>query len=450
MPTYKSLILLAFLSVFLVNGLYAQDENDWTLQQCIEYALDNNIQIKQQELQVQMGENRLTRARHNALPSLNASANHAYSFGRSTNFITNQKERMDIMSTSGSINTQLTLFQGFQLSNTRKQEVLNLQAVLSDVAQLKNDISLNIAAAYLQILFAYELVESAEMQLELSTMQVDRTQKLVDAGSLPFSNLMEMEAQRASDELQLVNMQNQLELSYITLIQLLDIRQEDDFVIHRPHLVGVEQELGLELSSRIYEETLNTMPQIRGAEYRVYSAERGVQIARGGQSPRVALGAGYGTGAQQRLRSDLIMSEDPFLDQIRDNANANVGISLSIPIFNGSQVRTSIADARINLEYSKLSLEHQKNLLYKEIQQAQADAVAAYNKYHATQKNMDALQEAFRHIEHRFSLGLANSLDYTTSKTRLAKAEADLLSAKFEYIFKLKILDFYKGIPLSI
>lgn len=450
MLTYKPLILLVIISVFWGNGLYAQDEDDWTLQQCIEYALDNNIQIKQQELQVKMGKNRLTRAEHNALPSLNASANHSYSFGRSTNFITNQKERMDIMSTSASINTQFTLFQGFQLSNTRKQEILNLQASLSDVAQLKNDISLNIAAAYLQILFAYELVESAEMQLELSSMQVDRTQKLVDAGSLPTSNLMEMEAQRASDELQLVNVQNQLELAYLTLIQLLDIRQGDKFVIYRPHQVGVEQEVGAELSSQIYEEAVNSMPQIKGAEYRVHSAQRGVQIARGGQSPRISLVAGYGTGAQQKLRTDLLISEDPFLDQIRDNANTNVGINLSIPIFNGSQVRTSISDARIQLENSRLNLEHQKNLLYKEIQQAQADAVAAYNKYRATQKNMDALQEAFRHIEHRFSLGLANSLDYTTSKTRMAKAEADLLSAKFEYIFKLKILDFYKGIPLSI
>lgn len=450
MPAYRPLILLTLLSVFWGNGLYAQDEDDWTLQKCIEYALENNIQVKLQELQVKMGDSRLTRAKHNALPSFNASANHAYSFGRSTNFITNQKERMDNMSTSASISTQLTLFQGFQLSNTRKQEALNLQATLSDVDQLKNDISLNIAAAYLQILFAQELLESAEMQMELSTMQVDRTQKLVDAGSLSLSNLMEMEAQRASDELQLVNVQNQLELAYLTLIQLLDIRQEDEFAIHKPEYVGVEQEFDLELSSQIYQEALNTMPQIKGAELRVLSAERGVQIARGGHSPRIALGANYGTGVQQKIRSNSLLADDPFFEQVRDNANTNVGVSLSIPIFNGSQVRTSVSDARISLESSKLNLEHQKNVLYKEIQQAQADAVAAYNQYRATRKNMDALQEAFRHIEHRFSLGLANSLDYTTSKTRLAKAEADLLSAKFEYIFKLKILDFYRGIPLSI
>ncbi len=448
MAFYKRFLIA--LPVVALMGKMGYTQDDWTLQRCIEYAQENNIQVKQQELQVKMGENQLTRARHSALPSLNASANHSYSFGRSTNFITNQKERMDIQSSSMSINTQLTLFQGFQLTNTRRQEALNLQASLSDVEKLKNDISLNIAAAYLQILFNHELVESAKMQLELSSLQVEQTRKLVDAGSLPSGNLMEMEAQRASDELQLVNAQNQLDLSYLTLTQLLDIRDWESFSIYKPNNVEVGLEPTTGQRDEIYREALANLPQIRGAELRVKSAEKDVLIARGGNSPRLAIGASWGTGAQQKLRSNPLFSEDPFLDQIKDNANTNVGLSLSIPIFNASQVRTSISNARISLENSRLNLDYQKNILFKDIQQAQADAVAAFNKYQATKKNMAALQEAFRYVEQRFSLGLANSLDYTTSKTRLARAEAELLSSKFEYIFKLKILDFYRGIPLTI
>ncbi|MDD2196150.1 MAG: TolC family protein [Bacteroidales bacterium] len=441
---------VATIAVIAFLSFSAKAQELWSLQQCIEYALDNNIQLKQQELNVKITENQLIRAKHGVYPNLNASANHNYSFGRSTNYITNQKERSDIQSSSMSISTQVTLFNGFQLTNSKRQEALNLQASLSDVEGLKNNISLNIAAAYLQILFSEEIVESSRMQLELSTMQVERTRMLVDAGSLPEGNLMEMEAQRASDELQLVNAQNQLDLAYLTLTQLLDIRDTENFAVQKPQIESLGQEPIANQTQNIFDQAQLTLPQIQGARIRVQSAEKGVQIAKGAQSPRLSLGANYGTGAQHLLRSNPLLSEDPFLDQIKDNANTGIGLNLSIPIFNGSQVRTSISNARINLENTRLSLENEKNYLFKEIQQAQADAMAAFKKYIATEKNLNALQEAFRYTEQRFSLGLANSLDYTTSKTRLAKVQAELVSAKYEYIFKVKILDFYKGIPLSI
>ncbi|MDD3890732.1 MAG: TolC family protein [Bacteroidales bacterium] len=441
---------VATIAVIAFLSFSAKAQELWSLQQCIEYALDNNIQLKQQELNVKITENQLIRAKHGVYPNLNASANHNYSFGRSTNYITNQKERSDIQSSSMSISTQVTLFNGFQLTNSKRQQELNIQASLSDVEGLKNNISLNIAAAYLQILFSEEIVESSRMQLELSTMQVERTRMLVDAGSLPEGNLMEMEAQRASDELQLVNAQNQLDLAYLTLTQLLDIRDTENFAVQKPQIESLGQEPIANQTQNIFDQAQLTLPQIQGARIRVQSAEKGVQIAKGAQSPRLSLGANYGTGAQHLLRSNPLLSEDPFLDQIKDNANTGIGLNLSIPIFNGSQVRTSISNARINLENTRLSLENEKNYLFKEIQQAQADAMAAFKKYIATEKNLNALQEAFRYTEQRFSLGLANSLDYTTSKTRLAKVQAELVSAKYEYIFKVKILDFYKGIPLSI
>jgi outer membrane protein len=440
----------AFIIVFCCIGFSALAQESWSLQQCIEYALENNIQVKQQELNIRLNQNQLIRAKHGAYPNLNISGNHSYSFGRSTNFITNQKERNDIQSTSMSISSQVTLFNGLQLTNTKRQEALNLQASISDVEKLKNSIALNIAAAYLQILFSDEIVESNKMQLELSAMQVERTRKLVEAGSLPEGNLMEIEAQQASDELQLVNAQNQLDMAYLSLTQLLDLRTTEGFAIQKPQIDALNQDPVITNTAQLFDQAQTFLPQIQGAQIRVLSAEKGVLIARGAQSPRLSLGASYGTGSQFSLRSNSLFAEDPFFDQIKDNANTNVYLSLSIPIFNGSQVRTSISNARINLDNARLSLEQEKNVLFKDIQQAQADAIAAYNKFKATEKNLTAIQEAFRYTEQRFTLGLANSLDYTTSKTRLAKAQADLLSAKYEYIFKTKILDFYKGIPLSI
>lgn len=446
----KKLIPFILLAFLLGGANYTWAQELWTLEQCIEYALENNIQVKQQELNVKLSENQLLRASYAMYPNLNASANHSYSFGRSTNIITNQKERRDIQSSSMSISSQLTLFQGLQQINTKRQEELNLLASVSDIEKLKNDISLNIAAAYLQILFSDELVETAKRQLELSSMQVDQTKKLVDAGSLPTGNLMEMEAQKASDELQLVNATNQLDMAYLNLVQLLEIREIEKFAIAKPTLPALNIEPLMINTHELFAQASEALPQIKGAQIRVSSAERGVRIAKGGHSPRLSLGASYGTGVQHAIKSNPLVSENPFFDQIKDNANTNIGLILSIPIFNGLQVKTSVSNAIINLENSKLRFELEKNVLYKEIQQAQADAVAAFKKFKATEKNLDALQEAFRYTEQRFSLGLANSLDYTTSKTRLMQAQTDLLSAKYEYVFKMKILDFYKGFPISI
>ena len=443
-------LMLVFITTLASFPQAAKAQKEWSLQQCIEYALENNIQLKQQELNVKVNENQLTRSKLSAYPNLNASANHNYSFGRTTNFITNQKERRDLQSTSASISTQVTLFNGFQITNMQRQDALNLLASISDVEKLKNSISLNIAAAYLQILFTQEILETNIRQRELTQLQVDRTQQLVRAGSLAEGNLLEIEAQLATDELQVVNSQNQLNLAYLTLTQILDIKSPEGFNILRPNLAGFEETIPADSPANVFDQAQHIFPHIKSATILVQSAENLVLIAKGARSPRLSFIANYGTGSQRLLRTDPLYSPDPFLDQIRDNANYNLGLNLSIPIFNGWQVKTSISNAFINLDNARYNLELEKNFLYKDIQQAYADALGALKKYKATEKNVDALKEAFRYAEQRFNLGLVNSLDYTTSKTRLNRAEADLLSAKYEFIFKTKILDFYRGNPLSL
>ncbi|HOP03499.1 MAG TPA: TolC family protein [Tenuifilaceae bacterium] len=443
-----TVFILSFFFV-QISGNLAISQDSWSLEQCINYAFENNIQIKQQSLNVELSENQLLRAKYSAYPSLNASANHNYSFGRTTNFITNQKERSDIQSTSFSVSSQVNLFNGFQTSNTKKQEAINLQASISDVEKLKNSIALNIAAAYLQILFNEELVETNRKQFDLSSLQLERTRVMVQAGSLPEGNLLEIEAQLASDELQLVNAQNQLDLAILNLVQMLDLENTEGFSIQRPSLDGFNESLPSDSPMNIFNTAQENLPQIMSASLRLSSAEKGVLIAKGARSPRLSFGASYGTGAQKVL-SNTAISMDPFMDQVKDNANTNVGLSLTIPIFNGFQVKTAISNSLINLDNARLSLEYEKLLLYKDIQQAFADAIAAFKKFNATEKNLNALGEAFRYSEQKFNLGLVTSFDYTTAKTRLAKAETDLLQAKYEYIFKTKILDFYRGVPLKL
>lgn len=440
-------LLFAFMAVTLLTGA----QEPWTLQQCIQHALDNNLQVKQQELAVKQSEQGLLRAKLNRLPSANINANHSYSFGRGTNYITNTKERRDMQSTSFSISSGVTLFNGFQLTNSKRKAEFDLKASSFDVEKIRNSIALSVASAYLQILYQQELVELQQRQVEQSKMQVERTAVLVNAGSLPEGNLYEVEALLASDELQLVNAQNKLEIDYLNLTQLLELDSISNFTILKPDISDIEK-LSLPANpNRVFETALQQMPQILGAEQRLRSSEIGLKIAKGAYYPRLQLTGSYGTGAQRYINSgNSAITSDPYSTQFKDNANTSVGLSLSIPLFNGGNTRYQVASAHISLDNSRLQLEQEKKKLYKDIQQAYTDAVAAQKRYNASLKNKQSAEESFRYTENKFTLGLVNALDYTTSRNNLAKAETELLQAKYEFVFKVKILDFYMGNPLSL
>ncbi len=447
----KSLLrFFSILSLITISLGNISAQESWSLEQCIGYAIENNIQVKQQELNVRLNENSYTQSKFAHLPNLNANANHNYNFGRAIDYGSNTVSS-DLASTSMSVSSSVTIFGGFQITNSRLQNKIDLQASIADVEELKNNISLNIASAYLQILFYEELVETNKKQVELSTLQKDRTQILVNAGSLPEGNLFEIEAQLASDELQLVSAQNQLDMAYLVLIQMLDLKTVENFRIQKPDLQGFDETIPADSPLNLFEQSQNFLPQIKAANLRVMSAQKGLAIAKGGYYPRLSLSGSYSSGARNYLKENPpLLTNDPFMEQIKQNASYAIGINLSIPIFNSWQVRTSVSNARINTEMARLNFENKKNTLFKEIQQASADAIAALKKFQATNKSLSALQESYRYTEQKFGLGMVTTLDYTTSKTRLAKAETDLLQAKYEFIFKTKILDFYKGNPIKL
>jgi len=444
----KSIVVTLILLVFI---LAANSQETWTLERCIEYALTNNIQVKQQELNVKVSEVNLLQSKMDILPTLNLSANHSYSFGLVTNYVTNTKEALNTQATSYSLSTGIPIYNGFQLTNSRKQNQFNLKASVADVESIKNDIALTIASLYLQILYQQELVEVEKRQVELSEMQLSRTKVLVEAGSLPEGNLYEVEALLASDELQLVNAQNQLTLSYLNLTQLLELKSTEGFYIEKPVMPEVDSVMLMtENPVQIFMTAEEIMPQIQSARFKLQSSELGLKIARGGLQPRLSLGANYNSGAQYRILDNYDFTGDPFFTQIKDNSSKSVGLSLSIPIFNGLSARNRVSTARIGLMNSQLALESERNALYKNIQQAYTDAVAAEKKLQASMKSKVASEESFRYTESKFNLGLVTAFDYTTAKNKLAQAENDLLQAKYELIFKIKILEFYKGMPLKL
>jgi outer membrane protein len=409
-------------------------------------------------------------------PDLNAAGTHAYNYGRTVDRFTNQFANDRIQSNNFYLSSRVVIFNGFQLYNSVKQNRINVQAGRMEADKMRDDVSLAVATAYLQVLYGMEMLENARMQLEITGMQLERAKKLVEAGTLARGGQLSIEAQYASEELDMVNAQNSLNMAYLNLAQLMELNAADGLAIKKPELTFTRSPLLEMRAEQIFSFALERQPEIKSAELRLQSAQKGLTIARGTSSPNLMLTGSYGTGysgASMQVDNVYLKGYEPsgftgsgdtvyspafgsdysvksFKDQIDDNSNYTLGLQLSVPLFNGWQSRTSISRAKIAISQSELSMQQAKNTLFKTIQQAQADATAAYNRYMAGIKTADALDESFRYSEKRFNVGLVNSVEYSDAKTRLNIARSNVLQAKYEYVFRVKVLEFYMGNPLVI
>jgi outer membrane protein len=449
--------------ILLVLGTFhqAHSQQAWSLEDCIAYAMENNIQIKQTSLNTEYNENLLKQSRLGQLPNLNGSANYTYSWGRALDQTTYQfTDNEQINSISTGLNTQVNLFNGLRTRNTIEQNRLNLMASYEDVEKIRNDISLNIAAAYLNILFNKELLAVTESQLDVTNLQVTRTRKMVDAGKLAEGSFLEIQAQYAAEELNLVNAQNQLAISLLNLQQMLDLPIDTAFDIIIPGLADPAEDPIVMNATDVYRVAEQEMPEIKSAELSVESSEKGLSIAKGGRYPQLYMTGNFNTGysdvREKVLGTDPLTGfpnsygKYPFFEQMRDNTSVGLGIGLSVPIFNGWQVNTNIANSRIALESARLELQSRKLTLYASIHQAYADALAALKKFNATKQALVSMEESFKYTEKKFEVGLVNTVDYNTSKNQLTSTQSDLLQAKYDYIFRIKILNFYKGEPITL
>lgn len=444
MKRIYSLIAVALLLAVFTS---AQAQGTWSLQKCIDYALKNNIQIKQQELNSEYYNNQLGQAKFNRLPNLNAGFQNNMSFGRSLG-PDNTYLDMNSNSTYGSLSTNVTLWNGFTLKNAIKVADMDLRASLEDMQKAKDDMMLNIAAAYLEILFADELEVVSEELLKITQLQLDRTSKLVEAGSLAKGSLLEIDAQYSREELNVVNAQNRLQLAYLALYQLLEVPSTESFKIEKPVLPEIGANLTLINSMDVFKNAVQLKPAVKGAEYKLESARNQLLIAKGNLLPSLSFGANYNNNYNYSY-SDLIPNPD-FGDQLKSHQRYGFGVSLNIPIFNRFQARTGVSNAQITLENSELQLQNTKNLLRKDIEQAYTNALAAFKRYVANQKTVISSKEAFRYTEEKFNVGMINSVEYNQSKNNLSTAQSDLLQAKYEYIFRTKILDFYNGKAIEL
>lgn len=473
LPQTAGFIILACLMVFCVSRSHGQ--SPLGLDKCIEIAWENNLQLQQQRLSVDLAQENLLQSRASMFPSLNASVSHSYNFGRTVDPFTNEFATETIRSNNFGVSSGVNLFSGLQTQNTIRQSRYELEANKFDLDRSYNDIALMVASAYLNILFAKELLDIVESQADITRQQLDRTTRLVEAGTLPRGAILNIQAQLATEELQIVNAENQLDLAYLNLRQIMFLPEEEEFAIEIPVIDIDLQESTPYSPMQVYSVAVLNQPEVKSAEMRIMGAERGLAVARGGRSPVLSLRASYGTGyseasleifdevptgLNQVLATDagdpilvplrnFLTRRKPFASQLEDNLSRSLGFFLTIPVFNNYQVRSNVSRSQINLENTRLQNQIIREQLFQTIQQAHADASAALKRYFATEKNVEALQESFRYTEQRFNVGMVNSVEYNDAKNRLTAAESELLQARYEYVFRMKILDFYLGEPLG-
>jgi len=442
----KNLLALFSGILLLVITSSIEAQNTWDLQKCIDYAVENNIQVKQQVIGTQYGENQVKQAKSDKLPNLNAGIGNNYSFGRNLIYPENTYETTSSVSLSGSVSSNMTLYNGRVLHNTVKQRELDLQAAVFDLQKAKDDIMLAVAAGYLEILFAEELELVTQANIEVTKQQIERTKQLVEAGSVARGALLEIEAQLAREELQLVNENNAVKLAYLNLYQFLELPITESFKIEKPTLPEISAALSLNNAIDIFNSAIVNRPEIKAAQVRVESANTQLDIAKGYRYPSLSIGANYNNQYFADDQSDNI----DFREQMKNNGRSGIGVSLNIPIFNRNQVKYGISNATLQIEDYKYQLQTARNILRKDIEQAFTNALASYNRFVSTEKAVKSMEEAFRYTEEKFNVGMVNSVDYNIGKSQLTNAQSDLLQAKYEYIFRTKILDFYNGVPITL
>ena len=402
------------------------------------------------QLTVQNNAQVLRQSKAALLPTANLSATQAWQYGTSVNPLTFEFQRQTVRSNNVSGSSQLVLFQGFQLRNTIRRNALDSQASEADVQKARNDLSLNVASAFLQAGLAQELVRANQFYVTRDEEQIARTKLLLQAGSIPESTLLDSQSQLATDELNVVNAQNQATIARLNLLQLLNLdpAANPDFQIEVPNLPDPDEENALVLNTdELFQGAATRQPEIKAADLRVLSAGRSVELARGAYYPRLILAGSIFSGFSSAPTVSMLPQN--YWDQLNQNLGQQVQFALSIPIFNGLQVRTNEQRMLINAQLVQLQAEQARLTLRQSIEQAYADARAAQLQYAASKRQVAALTTTQRNSEIRFNNGLLSGTEFNIAKNNLNFAISNQLQAKYTFIFRRKVLAFYGGKSLT-
>lgn len=482
MNTMKRISVLFFLTLTATIGMAQTPDDGWTLQECIDYALENNLNLQRSELNVASSEVNYKQSQMAFFPSVGANASIGRNWGRSIDPTSNLFVNQQINSANVSGSASLPIFGGFTRQNTLKQNEYAYRASEMNYEASENDVILNIIGFYTNVLFARELMENAEKQLEISQQQEERTRIQVENGALPRADLLEIQAQRATNEFNLVSRENEYQQAKLQLKLAMQLPPTEEVEIEVPE-IDVEADAVLELTAyEIYQIALKNMPEVKAAEYNVTSSELGIKVAKGGLYPSLGLQANMFTN-YANLRDERIIPDGTFTtvteqigrvqatgepvvatievpntmvepfgfpEQMDENLSTTVSLGLTIPIFNRFATRYDIERAKITNQQAEVNEKETKYLLWQTIQQAYNDVLAASKSYNASLTQVEAREESFRVISRRFEIGAVNFVDYQVSETQYFQAQSDLVRSKYDLIFKQKVLDFYQGKPLEL
>jgi outer membrane protein len=432
-----------FLLTMIVTGSVmlslSGQSKQWTLAECIDYALDQNIQVRKADVSVNVGEINLQQAKDNRWPSLSASLGENYGWQQVTDAYGGSSFEGSSRA-SASMSSGVTLFSGFQVQNEIKQAELNYQGLQYSKAETKESVSLSIMDAYLQVLYAEEQVTNSRNQADATREELALAKERLDLGAIANSDYLQVKTQLASEELTLANAVSTLAMARVTLMQLMEYPVVDTFAIARPDIDAFISTVPAADAATVYEEALVIKPEIKSAEINHKSAEVDLELAKGGYYPDLSVNAGLSTGFTEAASMG---------SQLKNGFTPSIGLSLSIPVFRNNQNKSSVAKARYGITTAELDELNTKNQLRKEIEQACLDAHSAVINYEAAVNQHTASLESYNVAEEKFNLGAMNSVDFLIQKTNLTSAESKLLQAKYELVYSYKIIDFYRGVPLS-
>lgn len=436
---------ITFVTIAVLSAGSAMAQKQWNLKQCIEYAIEHNLTIKQQEAAKDESAVDLNTAKWSRLPDLNGSASHSFNFGRSLQ-MDNTYQQLNTQNTGLNLSTSIPLFTGMQIPNQIALSKLNLKAAVEDLNKAKEDISIQVTSAYLQVLFNEELAKVAHEQVALSEEMLKQKTAFFKVGKASEAELYEAKSRAAQDQLSAVQADNEYRLALLDLSQLLELPTPEDFGIVSPSIDEDKDFSILTSPADIYSEALLIKPSIKAAQYRVEGAQKSIRIAQSGYYPQLSLGAGIATSYYNVSGRE----NGNFGSQLRDNFSQYIGLSLNIPIFNRFSTRNQVRKARIQQTTLNWQLEDAKKALYKEIQQAYYNAVNAESKFESSRTADEAAKASFNLMKEKYANGKATSTEFNEARTNWLKAVSDRIQAKYDYLFRTKILDFYKGVPLTL
>ncbi len=477
----KKTVGLFFFFILIGTSFSNAQSKKWTLEECVQYALEHNITIKQTELDSQISQLDKSSAIGNFLPSLNANASHSWNIGLNQNITTGLLENQTTQFTSAGLNAGIDIYKGLQNQNRFRRSQLSIIGAQYQLSKMRDDIALNVANAYLQILFNIENLKVQQEQLAIDEKQLKRTEELIAAGSLPKGDVLDSKATIAGDKQRVINAENTLLISKLSLAQLLQLEKFQDFDVAEVKNEANQSAVMLQTPEAILAKAKENRMEIKIAKNNVSLAEKDVQIARGAYQPTIqgfysfstrASDANRITGIQLDPNNPLVPSGSlvnvggtnydvlqpnysyvfgksaPLFDQFSDNKGHNFGVQMTVPILNGFSAKNNVARNKISLEKSRLALDQSELDLERTIFTVYTDANGALKAYESAKQALEARESAFNYAKERYAVGMMNAFDFNQAQSLYTNAQSEVLRTKYDFIFRTKIVEFYFGLPI--